>query len=130
MTKRSFMGIIMVGLTLFLGATFLAASDAAGSLTGTWNCLAKGTSQGDTPFTLNLEQNGTTIEGSVSTGEGGTRITSGTFRDGVLEIHIDTSDANYVLKADYAKGVLTGTWSKESESHGTWEGKKQASSSK
>ena len=130
MLKRNFTLHIFVGLALLLGAALPVAKAADEPLTGTWECMAKGTSNGDTPFTLYLVQKGTSIEGSVSASQGEAEITSGTFKGGTLEIHIDTDDEKYVLKANYAKGALSGTWSHEGDTHGPWEGKKQQSSSK
>ncbi len=58
-------------------------------MTGTWECQAKGGSQGDMPFTLYLQQNEENVDGSVSSPLGSTRISSGTFKGDTLEIHID-----------------------------------------
>jgi len=99
-----------------------------GLLTGTWECTSHGgphdAEQGDTPFTLQLEQNGEKVTGSVSSPEGGMEITSATFRNEVLEIHLDTPDGNYVLTAKLKDGQLSGQTSHDGNSAGKWEGKK------
>lgn len=129
MMKRSLI-LILAGIAILLAPRFVPASDTNGPITGTWQCQAKGGSQGDTPFTLYLQQSGESIEGRVDSPLGDTDITSGSFKDGVLEIHIDSSDGNYLLKAKFDKGTLSGTYSKDNETQGTWEGKKQADSPK
>ncbi len=96
-----------------------------GPMAGTWECMSHGSSQGDMPFTLYLEQSKADITGSVSSPMGGTQISSGTFKNKVLEIHIDTPQGNYVVKGRLKKGQLSGDWSSDNEK-GTWEGKKQA----
>jgi hypothetical protein len=93
-------------------------------MTGTWDCQAHGGSQGDMAFTLYLQQNKETVDGSVSSPIGGTEISSGTFKKNMLEIHIDTPQGNYVLMAKFSKGKLSGTWSADNDK-GVWEGKKQ-----
>ncbi len=97
----------------------------AGPMTGTWECTSHGSSQGDMPFTLYLEQSKEVVTGSVSSPLGGTQISSASFKKNLLEIEIDTPDANYKLSAKLKKGQLTGEWSTDNEK-GTWEGKKQA----
>jgi len=95
-----------------------------GPLTGTWECASHGGEQGETPFTLELEQNGEKVTGSVSSPQGGMEITSATFRNDVLEIHLDTPDGNYVLTAKLKDGQLSGQTSHDGNPEGKWEGKK------
>ncbi len=96
-----------------------------GPMTGTWECVSHGSSQGDMPFTLYLEQNGETVTGSVSSPLGGTDLTSATFKKKTLDIRIETPQGDYVLSALLKKGKLTGTWQHDPEK-GTWEGAKKA----
>ena len=93
-------------------------------LTGTWECASHGGEQGETPFTLELEQNGEKVTGSVSSPQGGMEITSATFRNDFLEIHLDTPDGNYVLTAKLKGGQLSGQTSHDGNPAGKWEGKK------
>ena len=120
--KLIYVGIV---ITVLLAASLAIAKDKKGPMTGTWDCQSHGGSQGDVTFTLMLTQNGETVDGSISSPMGGTQISSATFKGDQLEIHIDTDDANYVLKGKYAKGTLTGTWSNGADDKGSWEGKKQ-----
>ena len=100
-----------------------------GPLTGTWECTSHGSSQGDMPFTLYLEQTKDTLTGSVSSPIGGTQISAGTIKKNDVEIHIDTPQGNYQLTGRLKKGELSGKWSSDTES-GAWEGKKQAAGGK
>lgn len=100
-----------------------------GPLTGTWECMSHGGSQGDMPFTLYLEQSKENVTGSVSSPMGGTEITSASFKKINLEIRIDTPQGNYVVMGKLKKGQLSGTWSHDGGEKGTWEGKKAASKS-
>jgi hypothetical protein len=116
-------------LVLMCVAVFALAGEKkpkGGKLTGTWDCMSHGSSQGDMPFTLYLEQNKEEVTGSVSSPIGGTQINSGTFRKNMLEIQIMAPGTTYTLTAVLKKGQLSGTWSSDTEK-GSWEGKKQAS---
>jgi hypothetical protein len=113
-------------------AAFAAAAEKktkGGPLTGTWECTSHGSSQGDMPFTLYLEQNKEVVTGSVSSPIGGTEISSGSFKKKVLEIEISAPERTYKITGRLKKGQLSGEWSAENEK-GTWEGKKQAATTK
>jgi hypothetical protein len=121
--------IITIGMVMaiLLGASVSIAKDKKGNLTGTWDCQAHGGSQGDIAFTLFLQENKETVDGSIASPIGGTQITSGTFKRNILEIHLDTPQGAYILMGKFEKGKLSGTWSTDSDK-GIWEGKKQATS--
>jgi hypothetical protein len=124
--NRVIMAVTLAILTLL--ATFAAAQKKPkpGPLTGTWDCMSHGSAQGDMAFTLYLEQDQEVVTGSVSSPMGGAEITSGSFRGNLLEIHIDTSEGNYVVMGKLQKGQLSGTWSVDRGEKGTWEGKKSS----
>ena len=125
--KRRFV-YIGIGITVLLTASLALGKDKKGAMSGTWDCQAHGGSQGDTAFTLFLQQNKETVDGSISSPIGGTQISSGTFKRNMLEIHLDTPQGAYVLMGKFEKGKLSGTWSSDNDK-GTWEGKKQAAGS-
>jgi len=118
----------LIFMAAFLTASLAIAKDKEAPLTGTWDCQAKGGPEGDMAFTLYLEQNGETIDGSVSSPIGSARISSGTFKANTLEIQIEGDSSTYVLTAKFDKGALSGTWTHEGDK-GTWEGKKEATAS-
>jgi len=120
---------IGICLTLLLAASTAMAKDKRGAMTGTWDCQAHGGSQGDMAFTLYLQQNKETVDGSISSPIGGTQISSGTYKKNMLEIHLDTPQGNYTLMAKFEKGKLSGTWTSDNDK-GVWEGKKQVAASK
>ena len=120
--------LIAVGLTVLFSVGALSAKDKNGPMTGQWECQAHGAPQGDITFTLFLQQNKESVDGSISSPMGGTQISSGTFHHSMLEVHLDTPQGNYVLMGKYKKGELNGTWSSDSDK-GTWEGKKKARAS-
>ena len=74
-----------------------------GPLTGTWECMAHGGPRGDLPFTLSLQQHKENVTGSVSSPLGSTEIASSSFKKKTVEIHIDSSQANYVLTGKFSK---------------------------
>jgi len=120
-----------VGFLILSIMSFALAKDQKaepGPLTGTWECTSHGGPHGgeqdETPFTLELEQNGEKVTGSVSSPQGGMEITSATFKNDVLEIHLDTPDGNYVLTAKLKDGQLSGQTSHDGNPAGKWEGKK------
>jgi hypothetical protein len=134
--KRILSWAVVVSLVL-VSLAFAADEQKSkgGPLAGTWECTSHGgphdggSQEATTPFTLDLQQDGETVTGSVSSPEGGTDITSATFKDNVLEIHLDTPDGLYVLKATLKDGGLTGgTTTHDGNPMGTWEGKKSAAS--
>jgi hypothetical protein len=119
--------ILAVTLTMLSGAVAMAAAEKKskpGPLTGTWECMSQGSAQGDMAFTLYLEQSKEVVTGSVSSPIGGTDITSASFKNKLLEIHIDTPQGNYVVMGKLKKDQMSGTWSVDTGEKGTWEGKK------
>jgi hypothetical protein len=98
-----------------------------GPLTGTWECVAHSSAQGDVEFTLKLEQTNETVTGTFINSSGEYPLTSASYKNGVLEIHLDAPDGNYVATAKLLHGQLSGHWSKDQEAEGGWEGKKSAS---
>ncbi len=118
---------ICLGLACF-GAPRHAAAAApkAAPLTGTWQCTSHGGSQGSMAFTLELQQTGADVSGSVSSPLGDADITSASFKNSTLEIEIDGGDTQYHLTAKYADGELKGTWNTTDGEKGAWEGKKAA----
>lgn len=60
---------------------------------------------------------------------GDAEISSATFKDGALEIHINGGET-YVLTAKLQAGQLSGQWSSGETEKGTWEGKKGDASTK
>jgi len=108
---------------------FGAASDNApkskpGPLTGTWECMSHGGSEGDMAFTLYLDQAKEVVTGSVSSPMGGADITTGSFKEKLLELQIDSDRGRYVVMGKLQKGQLSGTWSRDNTEKGTWEGKR------
>jgi hypothetical protein len=127
---------ILTSLAVCLAVLCLASLGVAkekkpkpGPLTGTWECLSHGSSRGDMPFTLYLEQTKESVTGSVSAPIGTAEITSASYRKKTLEIRIDTPQGNYAVTGKLKKGQLSGTWSVDTGEKGTWEGKKAASPS-
>ena len=114
---------------LLLPGTAPARTGKGAPLTGTWDCVSHGMSRGDMSFTLYLTQNDDkTVSGWVSSPLGSTDLTSATFKDNTLEIHVEASKGNYTLVARYKNGQLNGQWSIDTGSKGTWDGKKTSES--
>ena len=119
--------ILAITFALLSFSVAMAAAEKKpkpGPLTGTWECMSHGSSQGDMSFSLYLEQSKEVVTGSVSSPIGGTEITSATFKKKLLEIHIDTPQGNYVVMGKVNKNQMSGTWSVDTGEKGTWEGKK------
>ena len=106
-------------------------SKSAGPLTGTWQCTAHGGPNGDLGFTLYLTQDNDSVTGSISSPLGDTDISTASFKDSRLEIHINGGDTNYVLTAKLDSDALSaGEWSSDGGEKGTWDGKKGAEQGK
>jgi len=121
-------GLGLCIIVLAASAAVIAGPDKtkAAPMSGTWECTAHGTSQGDMPFTLNLQQNGETVTGTVGTSHGDAEITTGTYKKHVLDIHIEIAQGTYRVTGTFKGGQLSGDWSKDQDQKGTWEGKKTA----
>jgi hypothetical protein len=118
------LAVCLTLIALAVGAYGNAADSQSRALTGTWQCMSHGGTQGNMQFTLDLEQNGTSVTGSVSSPLGNADISSATFKNNTLHIEIDGDDTQYVLTANYSGGKLAGSWSSTSGEKGTWTGKK------
>ncbi len=118
------MAVLLAVLGLAISAAGAEKKPKPGPLTGTWECISEGGSQGEMPFTLYLQQDKEVVTGSASAPIGSAEITSASFRENVVEIHIDTTQGNYVIMGKLNKGQLSGTWSVDTGDKGTWEGKK------
>jgi len=97
----------------------------AGAISGTWDCLAHLSGEDDIPFTMDLKQEGETVTGTISTHDGELEIKTGTFKDNVLDLHLESSDAKYLVNGKLDGGQFKGHWSKDGDGlEGDWEGKK------
>jgi len=120
------MGLCFLGLAVTTAMLGAPGKPKASPMTGTWECVAHGTSQGDMPFTLNLQQNKETVTGTVSTAQGEVSITTATYKKRVLDIHIEIPQGTYRVTGKFRNGQLSGDWSKDADQKGAWEGKKSA----
>jgi len=120
------LGILMLVLAASAAASQQDKASKPGPLTGSWECTAHGGSQDGTKFTLDLQQDGENVTGTVASDEGGMDITSATFKGDALEIRLETPDGVYVLTGKLKDGQLTGKVTLEGKDNGTWEGKKAA----
>ena len=123
--------VVCLGIVCVAVLSFAKPKDSKpGPITGTWQCMSHGGSNGDMEFTLDLQQDAENVSGSVNSPMGGTEISSGTYKNHTLEIHIDTDNGNYLLTGKLKNGQLSGEWSLDSggdsgkAEKGTWEGKK------
>lgn len=101
-----------------------ARSPAAAPLTGAWQCESHGGSQGDLSFTLDLQQKGENVTGSISTDQGTLDITSGSFKNGTLKFLVQTENNEYHVTGKYKNGKLAGTWTANGQDKGRWSGSK------
>lgn len=116
---------VLLSATLAMAMSYGQDKKAeTGLVAGSWNCVSHGGPDGDTDFTLALQQEGEIVTGSVDSDQGGMEITSGTFKGDALEIHLDTPQGNYLLKAKLTDGQLAGEITLDGNPHGKWEGKK------
>lgn len=123
--KRIGLSIAGILVVLAIGAWALAKdASPAGALSGTWDGVAHAP-EGDENFTMTLDHTGDQIKGSISTESGGQLdITSGSFKNGALEIMCETSDAKYHVSGKLKDGQLSGEWTKDQDQKGTWEAKR------
>ena len=120
------LGIFVLAMATGAAAWAQEKSSKAGPITGTWDCTSHGGEQGDTKFSLTLEQDGEKVTGSVDSAQGGMDITSGTFKDDKLEIRLETPQGNYVISGVLKDGEISGDVTLDDKPAGKWEGKKEA----
>jgi hypothetical protein len=120
--------LVVVSLLVALTNLSLAKGKEpkSGPLTGTWECVAHSSAQGDVQFTLKLDQTQQKLTGTFINSSGEYPLTSVSYKKGVLEFHLDAPDGSYVATAKLLHGQLSGHWSKGQETEGGWEGKKAA----
>jgi hypothetical protein len=121
----------LIGVCLLVAATANLAlakgkKPKPGPLTGTWECVAHLSGQADTPFTLKLEQTKEAVTGAVINPSGEYPLSSGSYKKGVLEIHLEAPDGSYAATAKLLHGQLSGHWSKAQEAGGDCECRKSA----
>ena len=122
--------LLGIGLAVVFAAGVLMARGRKTSLSGTWDCVAHGTSQGDMKFTLVLQESKEVVDGSINSPLGQTEVSSGALRKRELELHFDLPQGGYTLMAHIENdGTLVGAWSLDSDK-GSWEGTKREASSK
>jgi len=128
MRKLAFCALAVFLLVKVGTSSFLAEEKSAkpGSITGTWTCLTRGGPDGESGFTLDLQQDGEKVSGSIDSPQGGMEITSGTFKEDTLEINLDTPQGSYVISGKLRDGQLAGNVKLDGKQHATWEGKKAA----
>jgi len=122
---------ILVGSCLLVAAmAYFALANgrepAAGPLTGTWECVAHSSAEGDVPFTLDLKQSKEEVTGKFINSSGEYPLTHTSYQKGVLELHLEAPDGNYVATGKLLRGQLSGNWSKSQEAEGGWDCRKSA----
>ncbi len=96
---------------------------AAGPLNGAWDGIMHGF-QGDSAFAFYFRQDTQKLTGVFSLQWGGTALTSATFKNNTLEIHMDTPLGNFLFNGKLNQDTLSGEWSADTGMKGTWETKK------
>jgi len=125
-TIASFAGACTFALAMG-SLLFAGQNKPSGPLTGTWECTAHLSGQDDIPFTMTLDQNGETVTGKIATNDGELEIKTGTYKNGALELHMETDEAKYQVTGNLDGGQFKGKWSKDPDGlAGDWEGKKSA----
>jgi len=98
-----------------------------GFVSGSWDCVAHLSGEDDIPFTMQLEQQGETVTGSITTHDGELEIKAGTYKAKTLDLQLETSDAKYHVTGKWDGTQFKGQWSKDPDGMGgEWEGKKSA----
>jgi hypothetical protein len=100
------MKIVAAIVLVMAGAAYAAAAD----VTGTWTMSVKGGPHGDATMGLVLEQEGTRVTGTFSSGHAADMAVSGAFEDNALKLETSGDDhAKIVFSAKLkADGTLAG----------------------
>lgn len=89
------------------------------NLTGEWEAIADANGQA-IPFTLTLKVEGEKVTGSSSSQLGDSVITSGTWKDGQLNISVEGSGGVIALIATVIDGKLSGMFDYAGQLQGKW----------
>src|SRR5262245_17358942 len=95
-----------------------------GPLSGMWEGAIHGFPQGDLSMTVVFQQDRENVGGVLALFFGGAAFTSSTFKNNQLELHLNSPLANITLNAEYKADAISGQWSSDEGSKGTWEAKK------
>jgi Cupin len=95
----------------------------AGPLNGAWDGIMHGF-QGDSPFAFYFRQDTQMLTGVFSLQWGGTALTSATFKNNALEIHMETPLGKFLFNGQLNQDTLSGEWSADTGMKGTWETKR------
>jgi len=95
----------------------------SGPLSGSWEGVLHGF-QDDSPSAFYFHQNQQELTGVFSLQWGGAAITSATFKNNVLEVHIDTPLGKFLFSGKLNQETLSGDWSTDTGLKGAWEMKK------
>ncbi len=106
-----------------LTAVSQASGPDSGPLTGSWDGVLHGF-QGDAPCAFYFHHSRQELTGVFSLQWGGATLTSATFRNNVLEIHMETPLGNFLFSGKLNQETLSGEWSTDTGLKGTWETKK------
>jgi len=96
----------------------------SGPLTGSWEGIMYGLPQGDFPVAIVFHQSGEKVNGVMSFFFGGAAFTSSTYKNSKLELHLHSPVADIVLNGEYKSGAVSGEWSSDEGSKGTWQAKR------
>lgn len=94
-----------------------------GPLNGVWDGIMHGF-QGDSPFAFYFRQDTERLTGVFYLQWGGTALTSATFKNNALEIHMDTGLGKFLFNGGLNEDSLSGEWSADTGMKGTWETKR------
>ena len=102
-------------------ATAEAAATAAApiNLSGEWEAVADAQGQ-PFPFNLILKVEGEKVTGSSSSQLGDSVISSGTWKDGQLNVNLESSNGVIVLSATVIEGKLSGVYDYAGQLQGRW----------
>ena len=115
-------------MVIFLGIIIKAQNSNAVNqpINGEWQCISHGTEDVNVPFTLQLQASSGRMSGWLSVSSGSIPLTSMSYLQGRLNIELDTNSGQYALTAVVNGDRLNGTWKKNGQQVGTWEGEKSS----
>jgi hypothetical protein len=116
---------LILSTLLFLIAFCMPAVQAADLFSGRWMCSAKGTSNGDVEFTLELSKSGDKMTGTLTVGGDSITLEDVSVDGNKLDFSISSPEGRYTSSATVESDNLKGTWKDENGNSGGWEGQKE-----
>jgi hypothetical protein len=119
--KHGIPAVMLLAGALALAATEMLRTQSPITVGGSYEGWIRGSSQGDAPCAVTLEQDGATFTGTMTAGPYAFQIVSGRIEGDTLSWNFTTSGIDGTVRATFKAGTITGSWSAAGSESGSLE---------